>query len=56
MSIRCRTQILRRDVQIDLRAADLSMTEEIANGDYLSARADQMSGEGVPQAMRRYRL
>jgi hypothetical protein len=56
MSIGRCAQILRGDMQINLRAGDLSMTKEISNGDNVSAGADQMRCECMAQSMRRNRL
>ena len=45
-------QVLGRHVQIDLRAGDLSMPEQVADGDEADAGAHQVRGERVAQAMR----
>ena len=46
------TKIIRSDVQINLRAGDEAMTEQIANCYQANAGANKMRGEGMPDAMR----
>jgi hypothetical protein len=47
MSCRGGSEILGRDVQIDLRAGDLSMAEQIANGHEPDALAHQVGRKRV---------
>ena len=48
------TEILGRDVQIELGARDLTMPEQIAQGDEADAGAHEMCRKGVTDAMRRH--
>ena len=52
MSLGGSAQILGRDVQVDLRAGDVPMAEQIPNGDDADAFAHEVRGECVPQPMR----
>ena len=45
-------QIVGGDVQIDLRAGDQPMAEQIADGHQAYSRTHQVRGKSVPQAMR----
>ena len=47
-------QILSSRVQIDLRAADTAMPEEIPDGHQLHPLLDQVGCKGVTQSMRRH--
>ena len=42
MAIGCRSQILGRHVEIELRAGDESMAEQVADGDESHARAHEV--------------
>jgi len=44
-------QIFGSDMQIDLRARDLAMTQEVTNRDESDPGAHEMCREGVSQAM-----
>ena len=41
------SEILGGDVEIDLRACDESMTEQVSNRDEAYARANEVGGEGM---------
>lgn len=49
------TKVIGGDMEIDLRAGDQSMTEQVADGDQSDAGAQEMSCEGMADAMRRQR-
>ena len=49
------TKVICRDVQIDLCASDLPMTEQVTNRHEADAGAHEVGGEGVSQSMRRER-
>lgn len=51
-----RSQVISRDVQIDLRAGDLLVTEKIAYGDQVDSGLHEMRCERVAQSMRRHSL
>ena len=46
------TKIISSHVQINLCARDETMSEQIANRNQTDACANQMRGEGMPDAMR----
>ena len=52
----CRAKIIHGDMQIDLRAGDEPVPEEIANRDEANACAHQVSRERVAETMRRDNL
>ena len=53
MTTCCCAKIIGGDMQIDLRACDEAMSEQITDRDQADTGTDQMSRKGVPHAMRR---
>ena len=45
------TKIVAGDVQVDLRAGNQPVTEQVTNGDEADSGADEMSREGVAHAV-----
>ena len=56
MTLGRRAQVLSCDVQIDLRARDQPMAEQVADRDEPDAFAHEVRGKGVSQPMRTHRL
>src|SRR5580658_5492668 len=52
---RC-AQVLRGDMQVNLSAGDLPMSQKISNGDNVCAGTNQVCSECMSQSMWRYRL
>lgn len=50
------SQIVAIDVSVDLRGRDIGVTKHLLNGAKVGAALQQMSGEGMPQRVGRYRL